>query len=638
MPPSDDKSYIDELNKSLYSRTAPDVRTRRKLRFSNKESEVKTHWDSPPEQPLNVQLNKQYKPPMSFFTKLFIFSALFCVVAVGVGAYLFFNGSNLISADNIEINISGPVSIAGGEPVTFDINVVNKNNIDLQLVDMSVDFPVGTTNTGNTGQTLTNFRKMIGGIPSGGSSRESVSAVMFGEENTQKDISVVLTYGIKGSTSVFTKRQSYGVLINSSPINVTVNSFKEVGSGQEFDIKLDVKSNSQQVLKDILLKAEYPFGFGYISSSANPYSGNSTWKIGDLPPGATRSLVIHGKLTGEDNDMRSFHFRVGAQSSTDSKVIGTEYMVAQNDILIQKPFISAKISVDDNQSNADYVGESGKAERIAIDWVNNLPTPISNVQIVAKLSGSAYDKNNVVAERGLFNSGTGEIVWNQRTNPELESVGTGETGKVVLMFTPRSVSSSANSSYSIDVSIVGNRTQESGVPENLRSIATRNVRLQSSVSLSGKIVRTVGPIVNTGPIPPKPEKTTTYTVVLDVDNASDAINNEKVTVSLPPQVKWGNAISPTGENIAFDANKGIVTWAVGNASSVSGSRRHEASFQISITPNVSQVGTVPILVDEAVLTATDNFAGIQLTSVQGNLTTRFSTDPTYKEGDERVSN
>jgi len=50
------------------------------------------------------------------------------------------------------------------------------------------------------------------------------------------------------------------------------------------------------------------------------------------------------------------------------------------------------------------------------------------------------------------------------------------------------------------------------------------------------------------------------------------------------------------------------------------------------------VGTVPTLVNGATLTGTDDFTGVTLTSVQGPLTTSFSTDPAYKEGDETVIN
>jgi hypothetical protein len=106
--------------------------------------------------------------------------------------------------------------------------------------------------------------------------------VIFGEENLQKQIVVTLTYNVKGSTSVFTKTKSYDVIINSSPIGVSVSTLKEVTSGQEFDIRVELSSNSKEVLKDIIFEAKYPFGYNYISSTFPPLSNKNTWNIGDI--------------------------------------------------------------------------------------------------------------------------------------------------------------------------------------------------------------------------------------------------------------------------------------------------------------------------------------------------------------------
>ncbi len=644
MPPQDDKSYIDELKKTLYSRTAPDVRTKRKLRFTAPSSGVKTDWEHPSEEDVRPkQLNTEYEDhSMSFFTKLVIISAVFCVIAVGIGAYLFFNGSNLISANNISIVISGPVSIPGGVPETFDITIQNKNNVALQLADMSVSFPTGATDPTNPGTPLTNSRKMIGDIPAGGTSHQSVSAIIFGEENLQKEIGVTLTYSVKGTTAVFTKTQSYDVLINSSPINVTVSSFKEISSGQEFDIKVDLKSNSQQVLRNVLLKADYPFGYSFLSSSLPALSGNASWKIGDIPAGGDRAVTIHGKLTGENSDLRAFHFTVGAIDPKDSKNIGTEYMAVEQDMTIQKPFISLDIAIDNDTASANHIGQFDSPEHVEIDWSNNLSVPISNLTITAKLTGSAYNKSDVEAGQGVFDSLNNQIVWNQQTNGEFGSVAAGDSGNVIFTITPKDLGvpnkQIVNPNLTFDVSVMGNRAQESNVTGVLSSAVTKNVRISSNVSLSGRVTRTVGPFVNTGPIPPKSEQATTYTIIWDVDNTANAVGNAEVTAALPAYVKWLKATSPAAEDVSYDGNSGIVTWNIGNVGTytLSSSRRREAAFQVSITPSVTQVGQTPVLVNKSTLTATDNFTGTQLQSQQDNLTTRFSTDPAYQDGNEIV--
>jgi len=165
-------------------------------------------------------------------------------------------------------------------------------------------------------------------IPAGGSVHKTVQVIIFGEQNTQKTLTVEITYQVRGSSQSFTKNRTYDVLVNSSPINLTVSSFKEITSGQEFDLKVDIKSNSSDTLKNVLVAAAYPFGFTYISSSIKPLPDNATWRIGDIPPGGEKVITIHGKLEGENQDARVFRVSVGAQSSRNQNVIGTEYTSA----------------------------------------------------------------------------------------------------------------------------------------------------------------------------------------------------------------------------------------------------------------------------------------------------------------------
>ncbi|MEI8327584.1 MAG: hypothetical protein WCG02_00415 [Candidatus Taylorbacteria bacterium] len=643
MTQPEDKSYIEELKKSLYSRGAPDVRTRRKLRFIDRTPEVQTSWEEPKEVVVDPTLNQHYEDnSMSYFTKILIGSAIFCVIALGTGAYLFFNGSNLISADNITITVNAPVSVPGGTPVAFDIVVTNKNNVDLQTADLAVEFPAGTTDPVDSTKELKKFQELLGDISAGSAAEKTVKAIMFGEENTQRSIVVTVAYKVKGSNSLFTKNTTYDVLISSSPISVTVDTFKEVASGQEFDMKVGLKSNSQDTLKSIVMKAQYPPGYAFISADIKPLTDNATWKIGDIPPGGARNIIIHGKLTGEDSELRVFRFAVGAQSSTDQKNIGTQYMAVEHDVTVQKPFISLAVSINGDETSTDYIGQSGSSNNIEIDWVNNLPVFVSNMVITAKLSGTAYDKLNVQPRLGSFQSISDQIVWNQQTNPDLASVAAGATGVVSFSLIPKSTStvnsSVTNPQILTSVTVSGNRTQETGVSSSLSAAATRTIRVASNVSLSGRVVRTVGPFTNTGPVPLKAEKVTTFTVIWDVDNTSNPVGNAEVTAILPTNVKWMKNVSPSSENVTYDSNTGKITWQVGNIGTytLNTNKRREVAFQVSVMPGVDLIGQTIMLIDTATLTGLDSFTGAKLTSTQGNMTSRFSTDPAYKDGDGNV--
>jgi hypothetical protein len=643
VPPLDDKSKIEGLKEGLYSRNAPDVRSRRKLRFTENQSTVKTSWEEPPEVPSDVTLNTQYQDhSMSFLTKFFIGSAVFCAIALSIGAFLFFRGSNLISASNIDISITGPVSIPGGEEVSFDVKVVNKNNVDLMVADLEVEFPEGTINPANPSEEMKAYRELLGDIRAGGTIEKNIKAIIFGEENLQKTITFNVTYKVKGSTSLFTKNKTYDILINSSPIVMKVDSFEEITSGQEFDMTVSLKSNSQQVLKNVILKGQYPFGYVFASSNIPPLAGNTTWKIGDIAPGAERRVVIRGTLKGENTDARVFKFEVGAQSSTDPKAIGTPYMTAEQHITIEKPFITTQISIDNDEGSKDYPSEPGQQQRVKITWYNNLTTAVSNVQISAKLSGSAYDRGAVFPDAGYFKSSDNQIVWNRQTNPELASVGAGESGSVSFNITPKDTRNNTTPVVSpvitIAANISGDRVGEGSVP-TVTATASRNIRVSSAVTLSGRVVRTVGPFTNTGPIPPKVDKISTYTVMWSVDNTSNPVSNAKVVATLPPNVTWVGPVDPAAEDVVYDKNTNTIVWNVGTVSTYtrSSSRTRTVAFQVSIEPNVQQINQSPTLINSATLTASDDFAGVKLTDKQDLLTTRFSTDPGYKSGDELVA-
>lgn len=659
MNPQDNKDYqpsqkskIEELKKALYSRTAPEVRNKRHVHFGRTEvGEVKEDWEHQPETEEEVILNNQYKyenHSMSFFTKLLIASAIFFIIAVGSGIFLVLKGENIISTNNIDIAVRGPVTIAGGDPVTFDIQVVNKNNVKLQTVDMVVEFPSGTVDADDTSKQLKQFQELMDDIAPGGVGQKTVRAVIYGEENSKKDIVISISYKVAGSNAVFRKQKTYQILVSSSPLSLAINSFKEVTSGQEFEIEVSLTSNSEEVISNLLLKASYPFGFTYISNDSRSAANISVWKIGDIPPNGKKTIKLKGKLEGQDDEVRIFNFTAGAQSTRDSEVIGTEYVAASQEISIRRPFITATISLNDDDSG-EYIGAFNTPIKATVSWFNNLPTAIIDGEIYVKLSGNAFDKNSVSPGDGYYKSADNEIVWNKITTSSLGNIGPGESGSITFTLTPRDFSTPlkpvTNPNLYANVDVRGKRLSESNVPESISSSAKRLMKISSKLSLSSAIVRSqgqssgTGPFLNTGPIPPRAEKQTTYTVVWTVNNTANTITGAEVRALLPAYVKWMGKTSPVGEDISYNSNTGEVVWRVGNVNTytVNTSQSRQVAFQVAIEPSVAQIGQVPTIVQDTTLVGVDDYTGENLTSTASALSTRFTSDPAYKEGSDVVA-
>ncbi len=644
MPP-EDKSKIEELKKSLYSRNAPEIRARRRLQFSKEDiANIKTDWQSPNENNEEVVLNKKYENnSMSFLNKLLLGSIIFFILTVGIGAYFVFNGVNVISANNIDISISAPISVSGGDPLALNIQVSNKNNITLENVDLSVDFPAGTVDSSDSSKELKQFRETVEDIPPGGIGQKTVNAVLYGEENSKKEIVVNVTYNIKGSNAIFKKQKTYDILINSSPISLSVATYKEVISGQEFNFDVKLSSNSNEIIRNLILKSSFPFGFTLTSTDIKPIGNTAVWRIGDIPSKGEKIIHFKGKLEGQDDEVRVFNFVAGVESVRDKNTIGTEYISTNQEISIKKPFITANIILDEDNGTGDYIGAFNSPIRARVSWFNNLSTAVTDAEIHVKLSGTAFDKVSVSPEQGLYKSSDNEIVWNQITTKDLANIGAGDGGNVYFTIVPRDFSSPSklvsNPNISINLDISGKRLSESNVPENVLSSNNRLIKISSNPSITSVITRSSPYFTNTGPIPPQAEKSTTYTVTWTVNNTSSAVMGAEIDSSLPAYVKWAGMVNPTDENIKYNSSNGQIVWKVGNVDTYTSanSNKRQVSFQIVYLPSVADIGKSPVLVNESVFTAQDQFTGQTLKDTAQPLTTDFGlTDQAFRSGDNIV--
>lgn len=644
MPPDSDS--IEQLKKSLYSRTTPDIRTRRRFRSRPEETELPRDWEHPIEDGSEAPLNKQYRDhSMSFFTKILIGSAVFFLICLGAGAYLFFNGSNLISADNVDITVDGPVSIAGGTPFSFGVAVTNRNNVKLTTVDLEVDFPTGSVDPTDTTKEQTTYQTLMDDLDPAGVTTRTVNAELYGQENSTKEIIIKVFYQVPGSNATFEKDKAYDVLISSSPLSLSVSSYSQVTAGQKFDMTVTLTSNSQSTIQDVLVNAVYPFGYTLVDSDQSPLADKATWNVGDIAPGQSKSITLSGTLQGQDQDSLVFHFIAGAASPGSPSVIGTEYTDTSETVSLQKPFITAALSFgSDDSGTGDYIGQFSKPITGTITWFNNLPDAVTDAEIHLSLAGNAFDKGSVSADGGLYDSAQGVITWDKTDTPSLESIPPGGSGSVTFTLAPQDLGTPASPitdpGISLSLSVDGQRTSESNVPQSLTETVTRTIQVASNVSLSAQALHTTGPFADTGPFPPQAEATTTYTIVWTISNSSSAVSGAQVSATLPENVAWMGPVSPTTEDVQYDTGSRTVTWNAGTLaaySGESGQAQRQVSFQVGLYPNVTDAGNPLTLVNQAALSATDNFTGVTVNSSWGPLTTRLSTDPGFQSGDDLVT-
>src|SRR5665213_3088356 len=114
--PDENESKIEDVKKSLYSRNADGIFLKRRHAISEKkEPAFQSAWTQE-EKPMANR--RTFHIP---YIKILVIAFFFFVAALGFTFYKFFIGSNTVSGDNINIVLSGPASIAGGETLPLDI-------------------------------------------------------------------------------------------------------------------------------------------------------------------------------------------------------------------------------------------------------------------------------------------------------------------------------------------------------------------------------------------------------------------------------------------------------------------------------------------------------------------------------------
>ena len=631
---------IEELKTKLFSKTS-DSQTGHRDSFSPLHTgEVPDSWADKGGALRDASENFFLRT--SLFKKFFLFSVSVFVLAVGYASYMFFAAGNTVSNDNIDISILGNAFTSGGEELPLQIGITNKNNSALELVDLVVEYP--KSSSGDLSSETERIRESLGSIPAGGIRNENVKIIIFGEQNSVRPIRVFIEYRVEGSNAIFVKEKFHEVTISSTPINLSVEAPATASPNQDINIKVKTALNATNAASKILVRIDYPIGFQFTSAKPMPSYGNNVWDLGDLDPGEEKEIDISGKMLDVyDGEDKVFHIWSGSQSPADKAVIGVVFNSVAQTVAIRKSAIEAHLYIN-NVFAREYATDARTPVYGEIHWSNNLETNINDLEIRARITGNAVDRKTISARLGFFNSSKNEIVWDKNSTNTFSEVSPGDSGVVTFSVSSLSLLSGGSGmlvdpSMNIEVVVAGKQALSGYEFTDLTNSESAVVKVISDVGFATKGLYYSGAFKNSGPIPPKVEEETSYTVVWSLSNTANNISKGVVKSSLPSWVKFGDKISPPSEDLTFNASTKEITWNVGNIPKGTGVSKpsREVSFNIVFTPSLSQVGSTPVLVNDAVLTGHDDFANVNVRVVKTSLTTRLSNDAAMPANGDKVS-
>ena len=640
MPPNDgDKlNRVEELKEKLFSKNY-ETEIEHRDKFTRVErGDIPDAW---------VDENKANAPmgdyPEKFFMRtrvfknFFLFSLVFFLLTIAYASYTFFAGGNTVSNDNIDISIVGNNFTIGGEELNLIVGITNRNSSALDLVDLILEYPKNSPELGpGLSAAAERTRMSLGTIPAGAVRSENLKVVLFGEQGKVIPLKVSIEYRVEGSNAIFVKEKPYEVTVSSSPLNLSIEAPATLSPNQEVTLNVKLSLNATKPAEKMLLKADYPVGFQFKAATPMPSLGNNVWSLGDLVPGALRTISITGQMLDVfDGEEKTFHISSGMQSPSNKYLIDVVSSSLSHTIAIAKPFIEAEIFVN-GRSERDQTSYARNTVNVQIGWANNLDTKINDLSIRAKISGNAVSRKSINAEQGFYNSSEDAIIWDKNSYEQFREVSPGDSGSVNFSFTPLPLYSAsggilANPSIDVQVSISGKQLVEGYASKDLENSASSSIRLISEVGFLAKALHYSGPFKNTGPVPPQAEKETTYTAVWSLSNTSNNISKAVLRSSLPAWVRFVGPVSPAEADLKYNASKKEIVWNIGNIPRGTGitTLGKSVSFQVALTPSLSQVGTSPVLLNEATLTGHDDFANVDVRVNKISLRTVLAEDPGF---------
>jgi hypothetical protein len=578
--------------------------------------------------------NKKNNKTFGFFVFMFVFFFF-----VGAAFYTYISlvkGTNIISTNKIDIKVTGPVSVKSGEVSDFIVDITNNNTSELILSDLIVQYPSGSKSPVDRNQDLTYERISVGTIKPGETIRQKNSVVFFGEQNVKKNIKYSYEFNINDSATIFKTEKDVGVFISGSPINVVISNVKEVNNNQELNFDIQLTSNTEEILENIQLLIEYPFGYRLLESNPKPIANNNTWSFDSISSLSSTTIKLKGKFLGEVNVDKNFRFILGIEDPKTKEML-TVLSTQDNQVSIRKPFVTTRLLIEGDGADNKAVGYDQNL-KIDLSVGNSLPDNITDVVVEVLLGGVLIDRRSVSSSNGFYDSARDVIFWDKSLNNGLVSIPPGESRE--MSFNIGTISSDDSliktlrrATSDLTVNVRAQRLGENRVPESIAASTKKQLRLKTDVLFvsNSTYVR--------GVYSPEVNKETVFRYTGNISNTANTIKDVNFTAKLPPNSTWKNVYGPNipPASIKYNQSTREISISLSDVEAGAGIDKaiKEFYFEIGFTPTLTQTGQSPVTIIEPTITATDSFTGERMQLKNNSMTTDITAGE-YVDANSRV--
>lgn len=570
--------------------------------------------------------------------KTLVVLAIFLLL-VAVGAIIW--GRNSFSKSKVELGIEISKDVASGKEVTVTVNYINKNRVNLYDANLIIYYPAGTFSS--DGEEVFREQRLLGTILRKSEGKEEFKIRFIGEKEDIKNLTTKLNYQPQNINSRFENETSLRAEINEVLIKINIEGAEKIISGQEISYLVECENKTKEGLSDLEIRLTYSDDFELEEAEPKPEDEiDNIWRVDSLGPGEKKEIKLRGTMVGNEGEGKVLGVLIGKKKN------GVFLQYSKSEFITKispSPLLlMLKIKGITDECNVN----PGKRLEYNLEFRNNTDVALEELILKAYLSNSVFDfKTIALGNVGSFDSRENVVTW-----------GGGEVAKLNLLEPNESgeISFSIQLKQSMPVFSLNDKNFRATLRGELETLTVPTelsvselkienrvtCKINSQLGLNSKIYyyEPNQSIINIGPIPPKVDKLTTYTVHWQITNSSNDLQSVKVSTVLPQGINWSdyyiNGVS--GTELFYNERTKEIVWDVGDVPAGTGTIRplYELIFQIGLRPSINQVNQMPTLLYKSSIEGKDTFTSEILQDFTQEKTTFLRDDPKIEANQARV--
>ena len=512
------------------------------------------------------------------------------------------------------MEILGSEEVQAFDEIEYVVKYKNNGNTVLEEPLLTFQYPENSFPGDNNPKRL---EKALEDIYPGEEKTFSFNARIFGKENETERAEASLKYRPKNLKAFYESKTTFTTKIKFVPLTLGFDLPSKIESGKEFQFYLNYFSNSDWPLPNLRLKIEYPSGFEFIKSQPQALE-KTEWNLPVLNKTEGGRIEIRGRVSGDVGQQKILKATLGLWREGEFTLL--------KDLTKGMDLEESSLSIFQQINGASlYFADMGDVLHYEIFFRNVGEGSFRDLFLVSKLEGRVFDFETIKTESGKFNIGDNSIVWDWRDVPMLQFLGQGEEGKVEFWINLKKdwqISSPQDKNLNLK-----NKVIISQISEEFET------KISSKLEVSQRGYYQDEIFGNSGPVPPKFEESTTYTIVWQAKNYYNDVKNTKVKAVLPPEVKLTGKIFPEDSRLTFDSQSREIVWEVGDLEAGKGvlNEAPNVSFQVSLTPTPYQIGQIPEICGLAKISGGDDWTGKMLEATSPAIDTTLSAGQSIGE-------